>query len=428
MSENKKNKSNSTLQIVLTALFALICSLLIWVYVTDTLGNDIDRDLPGVKVVFEGESTMRDSRGLIISENTTTSVRVSITGNRRTVSSLNPADLKAVIDLSDINKTGNYSLAPKIVFPSKVDTSVISSAVTNPGSVSFYVDKLSSKAVQVVGVFNGSAAEGYTAEPLEFDTETIKIYGPEKILALVDKAQVVVSREDVDKTLTFESDYTLLGMDGSTFENDEISFDRETVIVTLPISAVKVVDLIVDVIPGSGATKDNVNIKIEPDSVTLTGDSETLAGVNSISLAKFDLSQIDDPLTETYKIIIPNNTENTSGVKEATVSLTWVGLTHRKMNIDKTNISIINNSDGYEAEVMNNAIENVIIRGPESVVMNLSNLNIRAVADLSDYGTATGFITVPVRIYVDGTTEAGAYGEYSAVINITKIEDKEEQE
>ena len=427
MSDFKKKLNNSTFQTVLTALFALICALLIWVYVTDTLGNDIDRDFPGVMVVFEGEGTMRDSRGLIISENNTTSVTVSITGNRRTVSSLDSADLKAVIDLSAINKTGNYSLAPKIVFPGKIDTGVISSALTNPGSVSFYVDKLNSKLVPVVGEFNGSAAEGYTAEPLEFDTETIKIYGPDKILALVDKALVQVSREDVDKTLTFESDFMLIGMDGNRFEDDEISFDRETIIVTLPISAVKVVDLVVDVVPGAGATKDNVNIKIEPDSVTLTGDSETLAGVNNITLAKFDLSQIDDPLTETYKIVIPNNTENTSGIKEATVTLTWTGLTHRRMTIDKSNISVINNSEGFEAEVMNNAIENVVIRGPESVVMNLSNLNIRAVADLADYGTATGFITVPVRIYVDGTTEAGAYGEYTAVINITKIEEKVEE-
>ena len=428
MSDKKQKQNHSTLHTVLLAVFSLICSLLIWVYVTDSNSADIEKDFPGVKVVFEGENTMRESRGLIISENDTNSVRVSLVGNRRTISALDPADLKVVIDLNGISKTGNYSLAPKIAYPGKVDTSTISSSVTSPGNISFYVDKLSSKAVQVVGVFNGSAAEGYTAEPLSFDTETVKIYGPEKILAHVDHALVEVGREDVDKTLTFESDYVLIGEDGNPYSSDEITFDRETVIVTLPISAIKTVDLIVDIVPGAGATKDNVSVSIEPDSITLTGDSETLAGVNSISLAKFDLSQLDEPLTETYKIIIPNNTENTSGVKEATVSLTMTGLAHRRVKIDKSYISIINNSVGYDAEVMNSSIDNVVIRGPESVLDSISTLNIRAVADLADYGTATGIITVPVRIYVDGTTEAGAYGEYTVVINVTKAEEKENED
>ena len=53
MSDFKKKLNNSTFQTVLTALFALICALLIWVYVTDTLGNDIDRDFPGVRAIFQ---------------------------------------------------------------------------------------------------------------------------------------------------------------------------------------------------------------------------------------------------------------------------------------------------------------------------------------------------------------------------------------
>lgn len=423
MNKNKTKTNHSTLNTVLLAVFSLICSLLIWVYVTDTNGGDIEKDFPGVKVVFDGESTMRDSRGLIISDNETTSVRVSLSGNRRTVSSLDSADLKVVIDLSGITKTGNYSLAPKITYPSKVDTSVITAAVTVPGNISFYVDKLSSKPVQVVGVFNGSAAVGYTAEPLTFDTETIKIYGPEKVLAHVDHALVEVSREDVDKTLSFESDYVLIGEDGNQFQSDEITFERDTVNVTLPISAVKVVDLVVDIVPGAGATKDNVSVKIEPDNITLTGDSETLAGVNNISLAKIDLSTLEDALTETYKIVIPNNTENTSGVKEATVTLTMNGLAKKKVTIERSNISIVNNSEGYDAELMSSSLDNVVIRGAESVISNLDAMNIRAVADLADYGTATGIISVPVKIYVDGTTEAGAFGEYKVFINVTKSEE-----
>ena len=302
----------------------------------------------------------------------------------------------------------------------KIDSSAITQVVINPEVISFYVDKLSVRPVPVVGVFNGSAAEGYSADPLEFDTETIRIYGPEKIISKVDHALVEVSRTDVDKTLSFEASYILVDADGNRFENDEITTDRDTVNVTLPISAVKEVSLVVDLIAGGGATKDNVQWEIKPATITLTGDAETLAGVNSISIAKIDLSKIDDALTETYKIVLPNDTESTDGVKEATLTLELRGLAKKTVSIEQSSITCTNVSEGYQAVVMNGSLDNVVIRGPEQVLRSISDNNIRAVADLSDYGTATGILTVPVKIMINGTTEAGAYGDYKVYINLMK--------
>ncbi len=429
MSEKKQKNRQSTLQTVLYILFSLICSLLIWVYVTESVGQETDLPFPGVTVVYVGEATMRESKGLIISERDTTSAKVVLTGNRRTLSTLRDADLKVVIDLSDINTTGNYSLAPKVEYPRKIDSSAITQAVISPEVISFYVDKLSVRPVPVTGVFNGSAAEGYSAAPMEFDTETIRIYGPEKIISQVDHAQVEVNRTDVDKTLTFEASYILVDAEGNRFESDEITYDRETVNVTLPISAVKEVTLVVDLVAGAGATKENVQWEIKPQTITLTGDAETLAAVNTISLAKIDLSKVEDALTETFKIVLPNDTESTDGVKEATLTLELRGLTTKTFTIEESNIICTNVSEGYQAVIMNGAIDNVVIRGPEHVLRGIADNNIRAVADLSDYGTATGILSVPVKIMIDGTTEAGAFGEYKIYINLMPIpEDEPEDE
>lgn len=418
MNEKNQKIKRPTLQTVLMMVFSLLCALLIWVYVTDANGPDITQTFNNVRVVFDGESVMRDSRGLIVSEMNNNSVRVVLNGNRRVISGLNPADLVVVLDLNGISRTGNYTLVPKITYPSGIDAGQISSATTVPGNIGFYVDKLSTRAVPVVGIFNGAAAEGFTAEPLEFDTETVKLSGPENILSQVDHALVEVSRTDVDKTLSFETSYVLVDSEGEIFESDQISFDRDTVNVTLPISAVKEVDLVVDLIPGGGATAEYVKVEVQPERITLVGDSETLAGVNNISLAKIDLSKLDSTLTETYRIVIPNDTHSTEGVKEATVTVTLEGLSRKTVTIEKSNISFINNSEGFEAEIMNSSLENVILRGPAEVLADISDVNVRAVADLKDYGTATGFMTVPVRIEVDGTTEAGAFGDYRVYVNI----------
>ena len=431
MGEKKKQHINPTLVTISYVVFSLIASLLIWVYVTESNGGESDRTFPGVMVVFEGESEMRDTRGLIISEREATTGKVALSGNRRTLAVLDSTDLKLVINLNDIMTTGYYSLAPKVEYPRRVDAGTITQATISPEVISFYVDKLSVRPVPVTGVFNGSAAEGYSADPLEFDTETIRIYGPEKIISQIDHAQVEVSRTDVDKTLSFEASYTLVDAEGNKFESDEITFDRDTVHVTLPISAVKEVDLVVDLIPGAGATRDNAKWSVEPKTITLNGDAETLEGVNSISIAQIDLSKVDEALTETYKIVLPNDTESTDGIKEATLTLELQGLAKKTVSIEQSNISCTNVSQGYEAIVMNGSLDNVVIRGPESVLRGITDNNIRAVADLTDYGTATGILSVPVRIIINGTTEAGAYGEYKVYINVTKasaprVEDVEE--
>ena len=420
MGEKKKQHINPTLVTISYIVFSLVASLLIWVYVTESNGGESDRTFPGVMVVFEGESEMRDTRGLIISEREATTGKVALSGNRRTLAVLDSADLKLVINLNDIMTTGYYSLAPKVEYPRRVDAGTITQATISPEVISFYVDKLSVRPVPVTGVFNGSAAEGYSADPLEFDTETIRIYGPEKIISQIDHAQVEVSRTDVDKTLSFEASYTLVDAEGNKFESDEITFDRDTVHVTLPISAVKEVDLVVDLIPGAGATRDNAKWSVEPKTITLNGDAETLEGVNSISIAQIDLARVDEALTETFKIVLPNDTESTDGIKEATLTLELQGLAKKTVSIEQSNISCTNVSQGYEAVVMNGSLDNVVLRGPESVLRGITDNNIRAVADLSEYGTATGILSVPVRIVINGTTEAGAYGDYKVYINVTK--------
>lgn len=428
MTEKKQQNKQSTLQTVLYIVFSLVCALLIWVYVTETIGGETDRPLAGVSVIYEGETTMRESRGLIISERDTTSARVVLSGNRRTISALDPADIRVVIDLNDILTTGNYSRAPKIEYLKRIDSSAITQVTINPEVISFYVDKLSVRPVPVTGIFNGSAAEGYSAEPMEFDTETIRVYGPEQIISTVDHALVEISRTDVDKTLTFETAYILVDAAGNKIESDEITTDRDTVNVTLPIQAVKEVELTVDLIAGAGATRENVQWEIKPGTIMLTGDAETLSGVNSISIAKIDLSKINEALTETYKIVLPNDTESTDGVKEATLTLELRGLAKKTVTIEQNNISCTNVSEGYEATVMNGSLDNVVIRGPEQVLRSITDNNIRAVADLSDYGTATGILSVPVKIMIDGTTEAGAYGEYKVYINISRTPERPMEE
>ena len=219
----------------------------------------------------------------------------------------------------------------------------------------------------------------------------------------------------------------LVDGDGNLIESEELSYDTETVSVTLPVNTVKEVSLIIDIREGGGATDNNVKWELNPKKITLTGDSETLSGVNNIVVAKIDLATVEESLTETFEIIIPNNTEITSGAKEATLTLELGGLYTRAVEIDKSNITCINSSVGYGWDIVNDTLEGVILRSAdESALHAVSEVNVRAVADLTDYGAATGIVSVPVKIYIDGSTNVGAVGDYKVYVNITRAYEAQE--
>ncbi|MBQ2618733.1 MAG: hypothetical protein IJG08_04550, partial [Oscillospiraceae bacterium] len=62
-----------------------------------------------------------------------------------------------------------------------------------------------------------------------------------------------------------------------------------------------------------------------------------------------------------------------------------------------------------------------------AVLEQLSDLNIRAVADLKNYGTATGRFTVPVQISINGASasEVGAVGNYEIVAILSEATEEE---
>lgn len=423
--KDKFNISKPSRTAVFMVAFSLFCSLLLWIYVTSAVKDDYTGTFNGVKVVFDGESTMRESKGLVLTERGVTSVKVSITGDRRTISKLDAADLTAVIDLSTISSTGRYTNSSyKITYPPGIDSSTLELSSKIPESITFEVDRLSSKTVPVEGIFNGNVAEGFIAEPLEFTPDSVKIYGPQNALESVDHAWIEVPRENVDRSLTYDSTYVLRDKDNNIIEDDSVELEQDTVEVTLPVISVKEVTLGVKIIDGGGATDKNIKVDIDPSTIQLSGDAEVLDGVNNIDLATIDLAEITSgSFTETYAIVIPNDTEITNGQKEATVTVEIVGLETK--NVSVTNISCTSVTDGYVADIMSPSID-VTIRGPKNVLDSISDVNVRAVADLTDYGNTTGFFSVPVKIYIDGTTEAGALGDYRVFINLRLDTETEE--
>ena len=399
-------------------IVSLLASLAIWVYVTSVETDESKTTFRGVKVELVGEDILKDSKNLVVTDMDTSTVTVEVVGPRRIVGSLSSDQLVAQVDVSKLSRAAYTSQQYTIVYPDGTDTSKLSENRRTPETINFMVSAQTSKSIQVRGSFDGSLAEGYTAEMPVFEPSTITITGSEAYLKDVEYAWVTFSKENVDSTYSVETGFTLMDANNEPCSTTGISFSTDVVTATLPLLTLKEVNLDVNIIEGAGATKANTKITIDPVSVTLAGDSALLAGMNKIILATIDLTDFSSTFTETYTIPIDNELKNTTGVTKATVTVEIVGLETKTFRV--TNFSCINATEGYEADIITESKE-ITLRGTPEALAQIKDENIRAVADLTDYKESTGTYMPQVKVYVDGFTDVGAIGENTISIEIRKV-------
>lgn len=399
-------------------IVSLLASLAIWVYVTSVETDESKTTFRGVKVELVGEDILRDSKNLVVTDMDTSTVTVEVVGPRRIIGSLSSDQLVAQVDVSKLSRAAYTSQQYTIVYPDGTDTSKLSESRRTPETINFMVSAQTSKSIQVRGSFDGSLAEGYTAEMPVFEPSTITITGSEAYLKDVEYAWVTFGKENVDSTYSVETGFTLMDANNEPCSTTGISFSTDVVTATLPLLTLKEVNLDVNIIEGAGATKANTKITIDPVSVTLAGDSSLLAGMNKIILATIDLTDFSSTFTETYTIPIDNELKNTTGVTKATVTVEIVGLETKTFRV--TNFSCINATEGYEADIITESKE-ITLRGTPEALAQIKDENIRAVADLTDYKESTGTYMPQVKVYVDGFTDVGAIGENTISIEIRKV-------
>ena len=400
------------------AITALILSFVFWLYVTSVENDNIRQTFRGVRVELAGESLLRDSKSLVVTGLSTNTVSIELVGPRRVVSSLSSEDLAAQIDVSKLSQSAYASMQYTVSYPSRIDTSGISVTRKVPDTINFTVSKLNSKSIPVRGSFDGSIAGGYTAQPVTFEPSEITVSGPDAFLRNISYAWVSFSAIDVSTTYSIETGFTLMTAEDEPAVTDGVTCSTDVVKATLPILEMKELPLTVNLIYGAGANESNTKVSVEPESITLAGDSAILDAMNNIPVATISLADFNATYSYTYPISFDNSLINVEGITEAEVKVEIIGLENRNFTV--RNIQCRGVTEGYEAEVLSKALT-VKLRGTPESLAKITSENLVAIADLSDYDITTGSNIVNVRIQVDGALDVGAIGgPYTIMVDIQK--------
>ena len=407
-------------------VISCLASVILWMYVASYENTTQSVTLTGLEVKYIGGEDILQDRNLLVTDKDMQDVTLTLLVKRSLVSQLNNDTVHVSVDLRDIRSSGDYDRVYTISYDNVDEEEVI---VTRrvPEYVKVKIDRLDvNPEVVVRGVFDGTVAEGYMREPIIYSPETIEVSGPESVISRIAYAKVVIDREELTRTVSGVVEFTLVDSDGQTIESSEIKTSVNEIQYTIPIVMMKDVGLTVNLLPGGGATEDNAVVRIDPPTVSITGDAELLSSINQLQLGTIDLASFAQSTTETFAIVLPNGVNNLSGEKEATVTVSIKGLDTKR--VITTNISFINVSEGYRPRSITQYKE-VMIRGPKEIIDLIDKDNIRIIGDLTDIGNAVGRYSVPTTVEILGYREAGVVGDnYNVVVSLELDVPEEEEE
>ena len=382
---------------LLQLLVAFACALSLWIYVVTVVAPENDMTISGIPVTFVGEESLRSNYGLMLTGVQPETVSVKFHGSRSDLKQLlnNRGEISASIDVSKFTSVRDYSASYSIVLPASVQNRAISLTDQSPKTVKFTVSEIATQAVEVKGVYLGTVADGYAVGDPIFDADSIVVSGLSEVVDRVEYAQVVLDGEKIAADLTGEMAFTLVDADGQAIESKDLSANIETIGVRLPVYPIRTLPLRVNVLAGGGASSEDVEVEVTPETVRIYGESSLFDDLTAITAADVDLSLLYEDRTYTQKLVLPHGIFAAVPNQTVTVSVHFKeGLLTETYRVGKPiyenlapGIDVVEPTHSYS----------VTLRGAEEAMGEVDPDQLMIYADLSGISQA-GTYEVPMRV------------------------------
>lgn len=396
---------------VTSAILALLISFGLWLYVINTVSPNSTETYYNIPVVLEGESVLNNDRGLMLTAASSSTMTLELAGTRRDLSKVNSGNITVKVDLSKIYEPGKHSLKPNVTFPGDVANNAFE--ILSQSEFYVNVEERRKKDVPVQVVWNGTRSEDYLydTENALLDYTEINIIGPASVADQIDHAVVEVDLSDRTESVSETYRYTLCNAEGEPVDAAEIVTNVEQIRLDMKIQRIKTVQLHLEVLYGGGATASNTSVEISPATIRVSGSDGALSELgDTLTVATIDLSAVERSGELSYPINLPEGVTNQTGVSEASVKVSFSGMSIREFTIE--DIRGQNIPEGLQAEIINAGLQ-IKVRGPAADVNKLKAEDIYATVDFANAvaGTATYKAAI---VFPEGFGSVGAIlGPYS---------------
>lgn len=406
---------------VVYILLALLMAAAVWLYV-DNFGNNggprlTEQEITGIPITYIGEAGLADRGLMLLSEDSSATVDLTLTGSRFQLMHLDPEDVRVVVDLSRVESAGIQSISYQ---PSFLDRRFSASMIKERSitSATVHISELNNRTVDVVCDLVGNVAEGYSAGQPQLSQDTLEIRGQAADIDPVSYVKVTLdigenAVESISQALAFQ----YYDENNQLLDGTNIHPTVQTIQASLSVYVTKELELTVDFQEYPGLRERNLDYEIRPSIIAVSGEAGLLRGINSITLGKLDLMDLysSDVKRHTFSIIVPEGCENLSGVTRATLEIEFADLESARVTTE--HFRYVNAPGGKQVSVLTGSL-NVNIFGTAADVAAVTGEDITVTADLSSYSGASGTYNVPAVVEVNTSGDVGVAGTYQVQVTI----------
>ena len=238
--------------------------------------------------------TVENLNSQYITSNVPKTVYVRLSGPRNTIINVGPSDIKAYIDLSDVQE-GTVDVPIHVEIPS--GTELKKQSMT---STKITVDVYTVKEFKLTPHIVGNLDEKDFISELKIVPEKVVVSGARRLIQEVSQAVIEVPVNQRNSDFALMAPIHLYSEDGSPVEGLEMTPWQSNVKVSIGHDAMsKSVPLNVNI---TGQTA-NKTVTIQPTSIQIRGSADTLRSISSIDLRDINVENMKEE--KSWKVIIP---------------------------------------------------------------------------------------------------------------------------
>ncbi|WP_242826029.1 CdaR family protein [Desulfurispora thermophila] len=267
-------------------LLALFFAVVLWVYVTN-------EQFPASQQVYNVPLEVKNQVDYLVVSGIPEYVSVRAEGLRSRLLVLRPSDIKASIDLAQVQEGENNI---RVAITSPPDVKIVQ---VTPEVVKVSADRRMSKQMPVVAQLQGEPQRGYVAGQPSVSPPTVTVSGPKKILDSMQQFTVSVNLQGAAQNIEQNLPVTV--------RHELVSVSPRLVKVSVPVLPLPDKYLPVRVeLTGQPAEGYRVEkVLVSPAQVRVQGEAALLATLSELPAEPVDLSGASESFSRTVRLLPP---------------------------------------------------------------------------------------------------------------------------
>jgi YbbR domain-containing protein len=371
MKKQNKTSSRANVKIVISLIIAIV----LWIYVIGDQDPRLNQRYNNIPVEIKNEDVLNEKDLLLISE-TEFSVDITVNGRTSSLYNLPWRNIRASVDLVDIEDKGSYSLAVEIVgIPEDIDLISVS-----PAQVEIEVDRLSSQTRQINIEFVGSLTEGISLLDYSINPQNALVEGGEELLGRIRSVGAALDITGETDETTKRVELKAFDADGNEISGVDISPREASVL--LKIGKNSTANIVVQT---TGEPAEGFSIKeitVDPAKIEIGSDSDL--DITEIKTEPIMIDGLDTDAQIRAELIFPQGVEPSTDISEVTVNIVVERIVEVEFEVGSIGIDNLGEGLVVKDEYLDERVA-IVVSGAQSVLEGLEARNLRVFADLGGY-------------------------------------------